>query len=78
LAARGINRVRSKGGTEVARSFPDGGFLDELALFQEPMTIGPEGIEAVGGFPPTVLTRSFALVAQDTLGSDALSVYRRP
>ncbi|MFL5259509.1 MAG: bifunctional diaminohydroxyphosphoribosylaminopyrimidine deaminase/5-amino-6-(5-phosphoribosylamino)uracil reductase RibD [Hyphomicrobiales bacterium] len=78
LAARGINRLMVEGGAEVARSFHEGGFLDEIALFQAPMTIGADGVDAVAGISIAELTRGLTLLARDTLGSDALSLYGRP
>jgi diaminohydroxyphosphoribosylaminopyrimidine deaminase / 5-amino-6-(5-phosphoribosylamino)uracil reductase len=78
LAARGINRLMVEGGAEVARSFHESGSLDEIALFQAPMTIGAEGVDAVAGISIAELTRGLTLLARDTLGSDALSVYGRP
>ena len=78
LAARGIHRLMVEGGAEVARSFHEGGFVDEVALFQAPMTIGPDGVDAVAGISLTELTRGLTPLARDTLGSDALSVYGRP
>ena len=78
LARRGINRVMAEGGAALARSLLDADLIDEVALFQAPMTIGPEGVDAVAGLPLSALTERFKLIARETLGSDALSLYGRP
>ena len=77
LARRGINRVMAEGGAILARALLDDDLVDEVALFRAPMTIGGEGVDAIAGLPLSVIPDRFKLIAQETLGSDALSLYGR-
>lgn len=75
LGARGINRLMVEGGARVARSFLDAGLVDEFHLIRAPKTLGPGGVEVLAGLPLGKALQPFALLGQEKLGSDLLSVY---
>jgi diaminohydroxyphosphoribosylaminopyrimidine deaminase/5-amino-6-(5-phosphoribosylamino)uracil reductase len=77
LAGRGINRLMVEGGAVLARSLLDAGLIDEVVLFQAPTSIGGQGVDAIAGLPLAAIPERFRLIAQETLGSDALSLYGR-
>jgi diaminohydroxyphosphoribosylaminopyrimidine deaminase/5-amino-6-(5-phosphoribosylamino)uracil reductase len=75
LARRGINRLMVEGGARVARSFLEAGLADEFHLIRAPHALGPGGVDALAGLPLDRALQPFALIEQETLGSDLLSVY---
>jgi diaminohydroxyphosphoribosylaminopyrimidine deaminase/5-amino-6-(5-phosphoribosylamino)uracil reductase len=77
LAARGINRVVAEGGAILARALLDADLVDEVALFEASLAIGPEGVDALAGLPLSAITDRFRPLARETLGSDALTLYGR-
>jgi diaminohydroxyphosphoribosylaminopyrimidine deaminase/5-amino-6-(5-phosphoribosylamino)uracil reductase len=77
LAGRGINRVMVEGGAALARSLLDADLVDEVALFEARATIGEGGVDAISGLPLSTIRDRFRLTSQETLGSDALSIYGR-
>jgi diaminohydroxyphosphoribosylaminopyrimidine deaminase/5-amino-6-(5-phosphoribosylamino)uracil reductase len=78
LAGRGINHVMAEGGAQLARSLIEAGLVDELVLLTAPIALGGEGVDALQGLPLAAVTERFRLIAQEMLGSDALSLYGRP
>jgi diaminohydroxyphosphoribosylaminopyrimidine deaminase / 5-amino-6-(5-phosphoribosylamino)uracil reductase len=77
LAGRGISRVLAEGGARLARSLIEAGLVDELALFQAPKTLGPQGVDGFAGLPLAEVMAGFRRVGEERLGDDALSVYVR-
>jgi diaminohydroxyphosphoribosylaminopyrimidine deaminase / 5-amino-6-(5-phosphoribosylamino)uracil reductase len=77
LAARGINCVLAEGGAVLARALLEADLIDQVALFEAPMTIGPEGVEALAGLPLSTISEKFKVLRRETLGSDALTLYGR-
>jgi diaminohydroxyphosphoribosylaminopyrimidine deaminase/5-amino-6-(5-phosphoribosylamino)uracil reductase len=75
LASRGINRLMVEGGARVARSFLDAKMVDEFHLIRAAPMLGPEGVDALAGLPLEQALQPFALVEQEKLGSDLLTVY---
>ncbi|MFN0191789.1 MAG: bifunctional diaminohydroxyphosphoribosylaminopyrimidine deaminase/5-amino-6-(5-phosphoribosylamino)uracil reductase RibD [Aestuariivirga sp.] len=75
LGERGINRLLVEGGSFVARSFLDLGLVDEVQLFEAPVTLGEGALEAVAGLDREQVLRDFDLREQEKLGGDVLSVY---
>ena len=74
-ARRGINRLMVEGGARVARSFLEAGLVDEFHLIRAAQTLGPEGVDALAGLPLEQALQPFALIEQEKLGSDLLTVY---
>jgi diaminohydroxyphosphoribosylaminopyrimidine deaminase / 5-amino-6-(5-phosphoribosylamino)uracil reductase len=77
LGREGINRLLVEGGAQIARSFVDADLIDEIQLFQSPMTIGPQGVDAIADMPLSQLDIRFKHSAEEKLGSDTLTVYER-
>jgi diaminohydroxyphosphoribosylaminopyrimidine deaminase/5-amino-6-(5-phosphoribosylamino)uracil reductase len=77
LAGRGINRVMVEGGAVLARALLDADLVDEVALFEAPVIIGEEGVDAIAGLPLSAIAGRFKPIARETLGSDALTLYGR-
>ena len=77
LGGLGINRLLVEGGAKIAKSFLETGLVDEFHLFRSPKEIGPQGVDALGGLSLESALSGFALVQQETLGNDELSVYEK-
>lgn len=75
LATRGVNRLLVEGGARVARSFLDAKMVDQFHLIRAAAMLGPEGVDALAGLPLEQALQPFALVEQEKLGSDLLTVY---
>jgi diaminohydroxyphosphoribosylaminopyrimidine deaminase / 5-amino-6-(5-phosphoribosylamino)uracil reductase len=79
LSERGITRLMVEGGPKVAASFLRADLIDEAVLLHGPVTIGPDGIDALDGFPLDALTASakLRLSGAETIGDDRLERYER-
>jgi diaminohydroxyphosphoribosylaminopyrimidine deaminase / 5-amino-6-(5-phosphoribosylamino)uracil reductase len=77
LGQEGVNRLLVEGGAHIARSFLDADLIDEVQLFQSPMIIGPQGLNAIADMPLSQLDIHFKHSAEEKLGSDTLTVYER-
>ena len=79
LSEKGITRLMVEGGSHIASSFVAADLVDEAWLLRGPETIGIDGIPALAGLPLDTLTASprLEVVACDTWGADALTVYKR-
>ena len=75
LGRRGINRLMVEGGARVARSFLDAGLVDQFHLIRASATLGPQGVDALAGLPLDQALQPFAILEQEKLGSDLLTVY---
>jgi diaminohydroxyphosphoribosylaminopyrimidine deaminase/5-amino-6-(5-phosphoribosylamino)uracil reductase len=75
LGRRGINRLMVEGGARVARSFLVAGLVDQFHLIRAEGTIGPQGVDALAGLTLEEALQPFALLSQEKLGSDLLTVY---
>src|SRR5207302_1763355 len=73
IAARGITRVFVEGGPTVAGSLVSADLVDEATLLRGPVTIGPDGIDALEKLPLTAWSRP----ARAT-GARCLPSTRRP
>ncbi len=78
LAERGINRLLVEGGSHIAQSFLEADLVDEVQLFQSPLVIGPQGIDAIAETPLSELAKRFQVTEKEVLGTDTLTVYERP
>lgn len=78
LGLRGINRLLVEGGSHIAQSLLEADLVDEVQLFQNPVVIGPQGIDAIAEMPLQSLANQFRVTAKEVLGSDTLTVYERP
>ena len=75
LGRRGINRLMVEGGARVARSFLDAKMVDAFHLIRAAKTLGPAGVDALAGLTLEKALQPFALIAQEKLGTDLLTVY---
>jgi diaminohydroxyphosphoribosylaminopyrimidine deaminase/5-amino-6-(5-phosphoribosylamino)uracil reductase len=78
LAARGINRLLVEGGSHISQSLLEADLVDEVQIFQNPIVIGPQGIDAIAEMPLENLANQFRQTGKEVLGSDTLTVYERP
>ena len=78
LAARGINRLLVEGGSHISQSLLEADLVDEVQLFQNPVVIGAQGIDAIAEMPLENLANQFRQTEKEVLGSDTLTVYERP
>jgi diaminohydroxyphosphoribosylaminopyrimidine deaminase/5-amino-6-(5-phosphoribosylamino)uracil reductase len=79
LAERGITRLMVEAGPILARALLRADLVDAVALFRAPMTIGPDGIDALEGMPLAALTGSARLVSLgcEAIGDDTLEMFER-
>jgi diaminohydroxyphosphoribosylaminopyrimidine deaminase/5-amino-6-(5-phosphoribosylamino)uracil reductase len=79
LSERGITRLMVEGGARVASSFVAAGLVDEIWLLRGPLTVGADGVSALGAMPLSAITQSpaFRVHASETLGEDSLTIYER-
>ena len=79
LADKGITRVLLEGGPILATATLASGLVDELALFQSEIAVGPDGIDALEGLPLSALTHSprFKRAETEMLGPDRLDTFVR-
>jgi diaminohydroxyphosphoribosylaminopyrimidine deaminase/5-amino-6-(5-phosphoribosylamino)uracil reductase len=79
LAERGVTRLMVEGGPTIAASFLKADLIDAAALFRAPVTIGPDGIDALEGLPLAALTRSPRLksLGSEAVGADTVEQYER-
>jgi diaminohydroxyphosphoribosylaminopyrimidine deaminase / 5-amino-6-(5-phosphoribosylamino)uracil reductase len=75
LGGRGINRLMVEGGARVARSFLEAGLVDQFHLVHASASLGSQGVDALAGLTLDQALQPFALIAQEKLGSDLLTVY---
>jgi diaminohydroxyphosphoribosylaminopyrimidine deaminase/5-amino-6-(5-phosphoribosylamino)uracil reductase len=79
LAGRGLTRLLVEGGPILAESLLDSHLVDEVALFEAPVTLGHEAIPAIEGRDIRRLldAANWGVVAQSMLGPDRLTSYWR-
>jgi len=77
LALRGITRLMVEAGPRIAAGFVRAGLVDEVALFEAPLSLGPEALDALDGLPLAALTAGLALAEVETHERDRLSILRR-
>ena len=75
MASSGISSLMVEGGAEVAKSFLEAGFVDEIALLTGPTKIGEAGIPSP--LKASDLATSFTLARHMVLGDDTLDIYQR-
>lgn len=75
LGRRGINRLMVEGGARVARSFLEAEAVDAFHLIRASLSLGAGGVDALAGLPLERALLPFALIEQEKLGSDLLTVY---
>ena len=79
LAAGGITSVMVEGGADVAEALLAADLVDEIALFESDVVIGPDGV----GWPPSLETallpaaRRFVVRGREHWGADRLTLYDR-
>ncbi|MEP7174612.1 MAG: bifunctional diaminohydroxyphosphoribosylaminopyrimidine deaminase/5-amino-6-(5-phosphoribosylamino)uracil reductase RibD [Aestuariivirga sp.] len=78
LATRGINRLLVEGGSHISQSLLEADLVDEVHLFQNPVVIGPQGIDAIAEMLLANLANQFRQSGKEVLGTDTLTVYERP
>jgi diaminohydroxyphosphoribosylaminopyrimidine deaminase/5-amino-6-(5-phosphoribosylamino)uracil reductase len=79
LAERGITRVLTEGGAEVASSFVSADLLDEVVLFRAAVVVGPDGVRALGGMALSAIERSprYRQIEAGKVGEDVMRRYVR-
>ena len=79
LAADGIGSLMVEGGAEVAAALLTADLVDDLALFESDVMIGPEGVAAPVGLDRLLASGSgrFEVVGREGVGPDRLTCYRR-
>jgi diaminohydroxyphosphoribosylaminopyrimidine deaminase/5-amino-6-(5-phosphoribosylamino)uracil reductase len=77
LAARGLTRVFSEGGPNLAEALIEADLIDELATATSRTPLGEEGLAALGPKLSGALDARFRLVSTEDLGSDVLDIYER-
>lgn len=79
LAKNGLTRVLAEGGGTIAAGFLRAGLVDRLVWFHAPCVMGADGWPAAQGFGIGALAEMprFKLLAQQRLGSDILSEYKK-
>jgi diaminohydroxyphosphoribosylaminopyrimidine deaminase / 5-amino-6-(5-phosphoribosylamino)uracil reductase len=77
LAAKGLTRILSEGGSTMAAALVKAGLVDELALFSGARVIGADGHPALGPLGLTQLASAPrpTLRAAEALGPDTLSLW---
>lgn len=80
LGTAGLTRVFCEGGGALAASLLASGCVDELVTFHAGLVIGAEGTPAVSvmGLERLADAERFQLVETRAVGTDSLSVWRRP
>lgn len=79
LAARGITRLMVEAGPTLAAALLRAELVDKAVVFRSPMTVGPEGLDALDGLPLEALTHSPHLSAVDrrASGDDIAETFER-
>jgi diaminohydroxyphosphoribosylaminopyrimidine deaminase / 5-amino-6-(5-phosphoribosylamino)uracil reductase len=79
LAARGITRLLIEGGPILAAAMVAEDAIDEVELFEGPLQIGPDGIDALEGMPISALRSSprFKSAGEEPVGADRLQRFVR-
>lgn len=77
LAARGVTRLMVEGGPTLAAAMVAADLIDEAVLFHSPVTVGANGIDALGGLPLTALTQALKQTASDQVGADRRDIFER-
>jgi diaminohydroxyphosphoribosylaminopyrimidine deaminase/5-amino-6-(5-phosphoribosylamino)uracil reductase len=77
LAARGLTRILSEGGSTLAAGLVKAGLVDDLALFSGAVLIGSEGHPALGPLALAALPEAPRpiLMASEALGSDSYTLW---
>jgi diaminohydroxyphosphoribosylaminopyrimidine deaminase/5-amino-6-(5-phosphoribosylamino)uracil reductase len=80
LGREGLTRVYCEGGGAIAAALLGAGLVDDLVLFQAGVALGAEGRPALGAMGIAALAEAerFALVSTRQIGTDCLSVWRKP
>jgi diaminohydroxyphosphoribosylaminopyrimidine deaminase/5-amino-6-(5-phosphoribosylamino)uracil reductase len=79
LSERGITRLLTEGGAEVASSFVSADLLDEVILFRASVVVGPDGVRALGGMALSAIERSprYRQIEAGKVGDDIMRRYER-
>ncbi len=77
LAARGLTRILSEGGSTLAAGLVKAGLVDDLALFSGAVLIGSEGHPTLGPLALAALPEAPrpTLMASEALGSDSYTLW---
>ncbi len=77
LADRGITRVFSEGGPNVAEALIAADCVDEFATATSRTALGEEGFPALGPLLSRALSERFMRMVSEDLGTDVLDIYER-
>jgi diaminohydroxyphosphoribosylaminopyrimidine deaminase/5-amino-6-(5-phosphoribosylamino)uracil reductase len=77
LATRGITRVFSEGGPNLAEALIEADCVDEFATTTSRTPLGEDGLVALGPRLSRALPDRFVRVSREDLGPDVLEFYER-
>jgi diaminohydroxyphosphoribosylaminopyrimidine deaminase/5-amino-6-(5-phosphoribosylamino)uracil reductase len=77
LATRGITRIFSEGGPNLAEALIAADRVDEFATATSRKALGEEGFPALGPALTRALAERFVRVTSEDLGEDVLDIYER-
>jgi len=77
LALRGITRLMVEAGPRIAASFLNHGLVDEADIFEAPLVLGPDALDALEGLPLSVLDDYLSETETAGQGRDRLRIMRR-
>jgi len=79
LGDAGLTSIVVEGGAEIANTLITEGFTDEVILMQAPMTLGSQGLSALGDLPLEAITKGekYQPIEQMTLADDQFTRYIR-
>jgi diaminohydroxyphosphoribosylaminopyrimidine deaminase/5-amino-6-(5-phosphoribosylamino)uracil reductase len=77
LSAKGITRLMVEGGPALAGAFITADLVDEAVLFQAPMVVGPDGVDALALEAEAALLTRLKKVSSEPVGGDQQEVYLR-
>lgn len=77
LALRGITRLMVEAGPRVAAGFLKAGLVDEAEIFEAPIRLGPDAIDALEGLPLAALDTYLSVQETEWHGEDRLRIMRR-
>lgn len=77
LRNRGIQHILAEPGDRAATALLEGGFVDRLIIFRTSVPLGADALAGVGKvLPPVEGGAGWSVLAEQSFGSDAMTIYR--
>ncbi|HRN52966.1 MAG TPA: RibD family protein, partial [Gemmatimonadaceae bacterium] len=74
---RGVQHILAEPGDRVATALLEGGFVDRLIIFRTSVPLGADALAGVGKvLPPVEGGAGWSVLAEQSFGSDAMTIYR--